>query len=115
MPAWPCWGECRGHLSTARSIADHSEVASAPAPASVEPSSLTHASSMGAHTCSQDLSVTQPYRGPSGVSLHEQPPASHIGKHTTGLARGQVVPTPVKASQRSMTGGSASEGPASPP
>ena len=33
--------------------------------------------------------------------LQKQPPASHIGKQTRGLAAGHAVPTPVKASQRS--------------
>ena len=68
---------------------------------------------MGAHAGWHEVSVTQPQRGPSGVLLQKQPPESHIGKHTSGPAVGQAVPTPEKASQRSTAGGSASAGPAS--
>ena len=83
-------GRCSARRSTVPSTDDHSE-----------PASLAQASSIGAHTCSHDMSVTQPHRGPSGVALQKQPPASHMGKQTRGLATGQAVPTPVKASQRS--------------
>lgn len=88
---------------------------SPPSVSSSPPASLAHASSIGAQVAWHDRSVTQLHRGPSGVALQKQPPASHIGKHRWGPAARHAVPTPVNASmsQRSTEASSASTRPAS--